>query len=203
MIDKHRNVLLVSLKLVIPNFAPFEVERLQLSEIPLRCFRLTVKTLGFATELLPVFSSLNILWQSYKFFARQSTLKCFLFWKQDSFTKTMTFTQIFIGLVPEKYHFSRHFPRLCRRNERWNKLILYIAIKTRHRDSLHRCNYTCDYFQPISKKRFFHRNIAFKKFFSILCGGKLGCPRVKLRLLLRVRGLLSNTKTQENVSYCV
>lgn len=48
MIDKHRNVLLVSLKLVIPNFAPFEVERLQLSEIPLRCFRLTVKTLGFA-----------------------------------------------------------------------------------------------------------------------------------------------------------
>lgn len=37
MIDKHRNVLLVSLKLVIPNFAPFEVERLQLSEIPLQC----------------------------------------------------------------------------------------------------------------------------------------------------------------------
>ena len=115
----------------------------------------------------------------------------------------MTFTQIFIRLVPEKYHFSRHFPRLCRRNERWNKLMLYIAIKTSHRDSLHRCNYTCDYFQPISKKRFFHRNLAFKKFFSILCGGKLGCPRVKLRLLLRVRGLLSNTKTQENVSYCV
>lgn len=37
MIDKHRNVLLVSLKLVIPNFAPFEVERLQLSENPLQC----------------------------------------------------------------------------------------------------------------------------------------------------------------------
>ena len=37
MIDKHRNVLLVSLKLVIPNFAPFEVERPQLSEIPLQC----------------------------------------------------------------------------------------------------------------------------------------------------------------------
>lgn len=82
----------------------------------------------------------------------------------------MTFIQIFIRLVPEKYHFSRHFPRLCRRNERWNKLMLYIAIKTSHRDSLHRCNYTCDYFQPISKKRFFHRNIAFKKFFSILWG---------------------------------
>lgn len=115
MIDKHRNVLLVSLKLVIPKFAPFEVERLQLSEIPLRCFRLTVKTLGFATELLPVFSSLNMLWQSYKFFRSSINFKVLLILETKLFHKE--FTQIFIRLVPEKYHFSRHFPRLCRRNE--------------------------------------------------------------------------------------
>ena len=87
MIDKHRNVLQVSLKLVIPNFAPFEVERLQLSEIPLRCFRLTVKTLGFATELLPVFSSLNILWQSYKFFRSSINFKVLLILETKLFHK--------------------------------------------------------------------------------------------------------------------
>lgn len=88
----------------------------------------------------------------------------------------MTFTQIFIRLVPEKYHFSRHFPRLCRRNERWNKLILYIAIKTSHRDSLQRCNYTCDYFQPISKKGSFTGTLLSKNFSVYYAGGNWAAP---------------------------